>query len=193
MKASWLLLQVKPKQELRACANLENQGATCYCPQIEVEKLVRGKRLKVTEPLFPGYVFINTKVFESDGTSESPSPSHNHSNSHSNNRLNYTSIRSSRGVSKIVSFGGEPVSISQTLIDQLKIREGFSVLTGKGAETHNLPLAGDKVEILEGPFKGLEGIYSHADGQKRAVVLITLLSQQAPASLNNHTIRKIAS
>ena len=189
MKASWLLLQVKPKQELRACANLENQGATCYCPQIEVEKLVRGKRLKVTEPLFPGYVFIATKASESDGTSGSSS--HNHSNS--NNRLNYTSIRSSRGVSKIVSFGGEPVSISQTLIDQLKIREGFSVLTGKGAETHNLPLAGDKVEILEGPFKGLEGIYSHADGQKRAVVLITLLSQQAPASLNNHTIRKIAS
>ena len=191
MNASWLLLQVKPKQELRALANLENQGATCYCPQIEVEKLVRGKRLKVTESLFPCYVFINTKVFESDGTNETPS--HNHSHSHSNKRLNYTSIRSSRGVSKIVSFGGEPVSISQTLIDQLKIREGFSALPGKGILAQNLPLAGDKVEILEGSFKGLEGIYSHADGQKRAVVLITLLSQQTPASLNNHTIRKIAS
>ena len=191
MKTSWLLLQVKPKQELRALANLENQGATCYCPQIEVEKLLRGKRLKVTEPLFPGYVFIDTKACESDGTIESPS--HNHSNSHSTNRLNYTSIRSSRGVSKIVSFGGEPVSISQVLIDQLKIREGFSALSDKGVEAYNLPLAGDKVEILEGSFKGLEGIYSHADGQKRAVVLITLLSQQTPASLNNHTIRKIAS
>ena len=187
MKANWLLLQVKPKQELRALANLENQGATCYCPQIEVEKLVRSKRLKVTEPLFPGYVFIHTKSSESDGTSESPS------RSYSNNRLNYTSIRSSRGVSKIVNFGGEPVSISQALIDQLKIREGFSALSGKGVGAYDLPLAGDKVEILEGSFKGLEGIYSHADGQKRAVVLIALLSQQTLASLNNHTIRKIAS
>ena len=186
MKASWLLLQVKPKQEFRALANLENQGSTCYCPQIDVEKLVRGKRLKVTEPLFPGYIFINPKVFESGGASESPS------DSYSDNRLNFTSIRSSRGVRKIVSFGGEPVSILQTLIDQLKIREGFSALSDKGVEAYNLPLAGDKVEILEGSFKGLEGIYSHADGQKRAVVLITLLSQQTPASLNNHAIRKIA-
>ena len=179
MMASWLLIQVKPRQETRALANLENQGATCYCPQIEVEKMVRGKRLKVTEPLFPGYLFLSTKACDSDDACMSSGD------------LNYTSIRSSRGVSKIVSFGGEPVSVSQSLIDQLRARETFSALPGKGVLAQNLPLAGEKVEILEGAFKGLEGIYSHADGQKRAVVLITLLSQQAPASLNNHTIRKI--
>jgi transcriptional antiterminator RfaH len=100
---NWLLLQVKPRQELRALANLERQKGECYCPQIKVEKLSRGKRIQVVEALFPGYLFINAQP-EING-------------------LSYTSIRSSRGVSKIVGFGEEFIKIPESLIQQLKRRE----------------------------------------------------------------------
>jgi transcriptional antiterminator RfaH len=48
---NWLLLQVKPRQEMRALENLERQQAQCYCPLIQVEKLRRGKRIRVEEAL----------------------------------------------------------------------------------------------------------------------------------------------
>ncbi len=58
---NWLLLQVKPRQELRALENLERQQAQCYCPKIQVEKLRCGKRIQVKEVLFAGYIFINAQ------------------------------------------------------------------------------------------------------------------------------------
>jgi transcriptional antiterminator RfaH len=165
---NWLLLQVKPRQELRALENLERQNGECYCPQIQVEKLSRGKRIKVKEPLFPGYLFINAQPEQ--------------------NGLTYTSIRSSRGVSNIVGFGVEPIKIPEALIAGIKQREqpGLMCLKAEG-----LPQVGDQVEILDGPFKGLQAIYSSADGLQRSIVLISLLHQQTPASLLNAQIEKL--
>jgi transcriptional antiterminator RfaH len=90
---NWLLLQAKPRQEFRALANLERQKGEFYCPQIQVEKLSRGKRIQVKEALFPGYLFINAQPEQ--------------------NGLTYTSIRSSRGVSKIVCSGAAAVTIPE--------------------------------------------------------------------------------
>lgn len=169
IQSNWLLLQVKPRQEFRALENLERQKGECYCPQIQAEKLSRGKRIQVEEALFPGYLFINAQPEK--------------------NGLTYTSIRSSRGVSKIVGFGLEPIKIPETLIQQIKLSEqkGLADVNPKG-----LPQAGDQVDIQDGPFKGLQAIYSHADGQQRSIVLINLLHQQTPASLSNSQIQKRA-
>jgi transcriptional antiterminator RfaH len=166
---NWLLLQVKPRQELRVLENLERQKEECCCPQIHVEKLSRGKRINVKEPFFPGYLFINAQP--------------------KLNGLTYTSIRSSRGVSKIVVFGLEPIKIPETPIEKIKLRE-YAVSTC--VNTEGLPQAGDQVDILDGPFKGLQDVYSQTDGQQRSIVLINLLHQQTPASLANTQIIKRA-
>ena len=166
---NWLLLQVKPRQEMRALENLERQQGECYCPQMRIEKLSRGKRIEAEEALFPGYLFINAQPEK--------------------NGLTYTSIRSSRGVSKIVGFGAEPLKVPEALIAQIKLREesGLMVVSAIG-----LPQAGDNINILEGPFKGLKAVFSHIDGLQRSIVLINLLNQQAPTSLANTQIRKLA-
>jgi transcriptional antiterminator RfaH len=39
------------------------------------------------------------------------------------------------------------------------------------------------MQIIEGPFKGINGIFNQPDGTSRAVVLITLLNQQVKASI----------
>jgi len=166
---NWLLLQVKPRQEIRALENLERQQAECYCPQIRIEKLSRGRRIEVEEALFSGYLFINAQP-EQTG-------------------LTYTSIRSSRGVSKIVGFGAEPLKVPEALIAQIKLREGSGLMD---VSAIGLPQTGDNINILEGPFKGLKAVFSHADGLQRSIVLINLLNQQTPTSLANTQIRKLA-
>jgi len=168
--SNWLLLQVKPRQEMRALENLERQQGECYCPLIHVEKLSRGKRIHVEEALFPGYVFINFDPQKSN--------------------LTYTAIRSSRGVSKIVRFGEEPAKVPESLILQIKDCEKLSLPLSNAL---NLPQKGDRVIIVEGPFKGLQAVYSQTDGQQRSIVLISLLHQQAPTSLANIQIKKLRS
>ena len=168
-KSNWLLLQVKPRQEMRALENLERQQGECYCPLIQLEKLSRGKRIHTEEALFPGYLFINVQSEE--------------------NGLTYTSIRSSRGVSKIVGFGAEPIKVPEALIVQIRRREQAS---SSGLIAKNLPQAGDDINITEGPFRGLEAVFSHTDGLQRSIVLINLLNQKTPASLANTQIKKLA-
>ena len=167
--SNWLLLQVKPKQEARALENLQRQGGECYCPKILIEKLSRGKRIEVEEALFPGYLFINAQPEQ--------------------NGLTYTSIRSSRGVSKIVGFGAEPIKVPETLIEQIKYREQADSM---GFIAKDLPQPGDSINILQGPFKGLKAVFSHTDGMQRSIVLINLLNQQTPTSLANTQIKKLA-
>ena len=166
--SNWLLLQVKPRQEMRALENLERQQAQCYCPLIQVEKLSRGKRIHVEEALFPGYFFINFDPQKSN--------------------LTYTSIRSSRGVSKIVRFGDEPAKVPESLILQIKDCGKVSL---SPLSAPNLPQKGDTVTIVAGPFNGLQAVYSQTDGLQRSIVLINLLHQQAPISLANTQILKL--
>jgi len=39
------------------------------------------------------------------------------------------------------------------------------------------------MEIVEGPFRGLNAVFSQPDGNQRAIVLINLLNQKVSASL----------
>jgi len=39
------------------------------------------------------------------------------------------------------------------------------------------------MEIIEGPFRGLNAVFSQPDGNSRALVLVTMLNQQVKASL----------
>ena len=151
----WFLVQTKPQQEARALENLQQQGVNAFCPQVLVEKLSRGKRKISKEVLFPNYLFV-----EIDQESVSALS------------INYT-----RGVNRIVSFGSTLSQVPEQLIAQLKERVeqcDHSMIT-------ELPKKGDKLEVLDGPFRGLNAIFSQIDGDSRAIVLITILSQKVKA------------
>jgi len=76
------------------------------------------------------------------------------------------------GVSKLVSFGLEPARIDVRLIDWLRAQETTLMQTPRSPYQ-----PGDLVEIQEGPFKGVQGIYQIDDGESRAMILIELLQK----------------
>lgn len=154
---SWFLLQTKSRQESRAVENLERQGVHSFCPMVRVEKVSRGKRVIKEEALFPSYLFVN---FDLDTTSA-------------------TTVRSTRGVSHFVTSSGSPVMVPDTLIEELQKR----AKPGSEELVSNIPKPGDELEVIDGPFRGLNAVFTHTDGIKRAVVLIDLLNQKVRASL----------
>lgn len=159
----WYLVHTKPRQEKRALENLQRQGYECYLPTLPLEKLRQGVLMVTDEPLFPRYLFIRLGQGDS-------APS-------------WAPIRSTKGVSRLVSFGSEPAKVADSLVEALRAQE-----VSVQAEPVRLFKSGDRVCLTEGPFACIEGIYQMADGERRAMVLIELLSKQvrvrvAPASL----------
>ena len=154
---SWFLLQTKSKQENRAVENLERQGVDSFCPMIRVEKLSRGSRVVKQEALFPGYLFVH---FDQESVSS-------------------TTVRSTRGVSHFVTSAGAPVKVPESLISQLRQRTD----PDNEDTVSSLPRKGDWLQIVDGPFRGLNAVFSQPDGNQRAIVLINLLNQQVSASL----------
>lgn len=159
----WYLLYCKRGDQTRAKGHLENQGVECYYPEVEVEKITRGKRQQVREPLFPSYVFV---CFDYE---EGPS---------------FTTVRSTRGVVDFIRQGRYPQEVRSELIQQLKQHEE----SGEAQMTGFLPEKGQSVEIREGQFSGVEALYHEADGEKRSILLIKLINQTVPVSVDNKNI-----
>jgi transcriptional antiterminator RfaH len=162
----WYVIHTKPKQEQRALLNLEQQGYECYLPMITVEKLYQGGVSVIEEPLFPRYLFIQLDVSQS-GKSWGP-------------------IRSTLGVSRLVTFGTEPAKVEDRLIETLRAHK--DVLCGQPLRLFD---QGDRVLITEGPFAGIEAVYQMNDGESRAMVLIELLSKPAQLKISPASLRKI--
>src|SRR5690554_3426844 len=147
--ARWYLVQCKSRQEDRAEENLRNQHFSCYCPRHLVEKMRYGKRTVIQQPLFPGYLFINLCRIND----------------------NWHSIRSTRGVLRMVTFADQPLAVPDGIIEDLRARL-------ESAEGKPLFQKGEPVTIIQGPFKDLDAVFCKADGEERAIVLLNLLHRQ---------------
>ena len=65
--ALWYAVATKARDESVARANLERQDYQVFLPTISLKKRRRGRWMSVTEPLFPGYLFVSL-VLAADGS-----------------------------------------------------------------------------------------------------------------------------
>jgi transcriptional antiterminator RfaH len=144
----WYAVHSKPKQEHRALENLQNQGFEAWLPMLSLEKLRRGRLAQVVEPMFSRYLFIRLDTEHS----------------------NWSPIRSTIGVSRLVSFGNRPAPIADALIQALR------QLPERPPE--RLFQVGQDVTFIDGPLKGLQGVYQAESGEARAMILVELMSKQ---------------
>ena len=80
----------------------------------------------------------------------------------------------------MVSFGGVPVAVSDSLIKQLQARAEIDV------KSELKP--GDNVRITEGGFAELDAIFMAMDGDERVILLISLLNRQQQISVPMESI-----
>ena len=155
----WYAIHSKPRQEERALDNLQRQGFEAWLPMLTVEKVLRGKLANVTEPMFSRYLFIRLDT----------------------EQTNWSPIRSTLGVSRLVSFGNRPAVVADELIQALQ--------TVPQRAPERLFQPGQTIKIVSGPLKGIEGIFQQADGEHRAMVLIDLLNKQHRVTTHMQDLR----
>ena len=147
--ALWYAVSTKARNEAVAKANLERQHYQVFLPTISLKKRRRGRWIPVTEPLFPGYLFVSLVLGADD-----PAP-----------------IRSTKGCIGLIRFGPSHTPVPSGLIAALRDRP-------EGALDTPLPFnQGDKVRLIAGPFAGIEAIFDMPRGEDRAQVLVELLGK----------------
>ncbi|MDF7679473.1 transcription/translation regulatory transformer protein RfaH [Enterobacteriaceae bacterium ESL0689] len=160
---AWYLLYCKRGQIQRALEHLQRQTVDCLLLTTTVEKIIRGKRMTVTEPLFPNYLFVE---FDPE-------------------IIHTTTISATRGVKCFVRFGAQPVIVPSTIIHQLSTYKPESITDPQ------TPYEGDDVLITDGAFAGLQAIFSEPDGETRSILLLSLLNQQIRKSVKNTDFQKV--
>ena len=145
---AWYLLQCKPRQDGRAQEHLSRQGFECFAPTVIMQSLCAGKVREQSQPLFPGYVFVRMGAQDS-----------------------WLSLRSTRGVNRVVGFCGQPCRVQETIIDQLRQR----CATARPAP---VLVRGDRVQVRVGACTEMEAIFLAMDGQERVMLLLNVLNRQ---------------
>lgn len=153
---SWYLVQCKPRDCFRAQNQLREQEYDVYLPTHTAKRRKARQIYYVTEPLFPHYLFLQLPT-----------------------DVNWSAVRSTRGVSRVVSFNGKPVPVAEQIVNGIKHQ--CDVLNG--LEPEPLYKTGDKVVITEGCFRELEAVVQTTRKDERVILLLDLLNRQQEIEL----------
>lgn len=154
--AAWYAVRVRPNFEAAVAPALQGKGYEVFPPTYTTRKKRRGRTVRLTLPLFPGYVFCRFS-FE--------------------RRL---PVLMSPGVVHVVSAGKRPLDVSDHEIRSImRMTEGT-------APVRPWPFvqAGGIVRIAGGPLAGIEGVLMEPNGRPRIALSITLLQRSVSAEVD---------
>lgn len=118
------------------------------------------------EPVFPGYIFVNVDI-ELQSVSK---------------------INNTRGVRKLVTFGDVAVAIPNVVVERMIDR--FGGVTPMAPKPSPFKV-GQKLQVVHGPMAGLEAIFDEQDGEKRSIILLTILGSMQRFSFNNKHLQAV--
>jgi transcriptional antiterminator RfaH len=149
----WFCIKTKPRLESTAKRILvRDAGIEVFCPMLRFERARKTGRVKVTEAMFPGYLF-----------------------GFFNYRASHRHVAASIGVSHIVKFGGVPSMLHPDIIQSLR----EAVVSEETVEIPTSIQPGDEVKLLQGPFAGVRALVTRVmPAQARVKVLLELLGME---------------
>jgi transcriptional antiterminator RfaH len=164
----WYLVQTHPRQEGRAESNLKSFGVETLAPRFIDRRLnfYTGEPALHAKPLFPSYIFA--KFIANDL---------------------YQKVRYTRGIRRLVCFGGSPTVVDEEMIAMIRSRigeDGFASIEDDDLKP------GDSVIIKDGPLRTFAGVFeremSTAD---RVRILLLAVSYQAHIEVERGAVKKI--
>ena len=161
---AWFVVYTKAREEQVAVENLERQGFEAYCPTVANTKRRKGQLVVKIEPFFPRYIFLNFDLISD----------------------NWAPLRSTRGVSSIVKFGGVPQRVPASLVAALQSNENSDKLQEVKPKTRKV---GDSIEIEQGPFAGYKCLFQSERGADRVTVLLNIIGKPTRTTLQKQDLQ----
>ncbi len=160
MEKSWFAVRTKPRQELYAKEQFHRQGFEVYLPQTLVHISHARKKGWVERPFFPGYMFLHLAPEEQ----------------------RWSSLASTYGAIGAVRFGDHYPPVPEEVISYLmECEDEYGRILCESRP--GAPFRPEqRVRIVDGSMKGLEGIFMSMSGKERVQVMLDLLNR----SVNVH-------
>lgn len=176
---AWYAAYTKPRQESVAVANLQRQGFHAYSPLFKTFKKPANKletgpvpasgsssMLIAYEPMFPRYVFF-----------QPANPKHS-----------IATVRSTRGISSIVTFGTEFAVVQPEILQAIQSLEQQRNLAPLQTISPYQP--GRRVRLSDPALNSLEGLIQSVSS-KRVTVLLEILGRQKTLKVEHGQIELI--
>lgn len=161
----WYAIHTKPRQEAIAQMSLQREGIETFFPKLRQKRTIRRVNRWWVGSLFPRYIFAQFEPATSA-------------------RL----VKYATGVASIVSFGGLPAPVEPVVLDEIRAHAELDVVTLAPKRLNT----GDRVEIVEGPLRGLQGIFrGHLRGSERVAILLNILQQQTQVVVDADNIEHV--
>ena len=162
---NWFLINTKPNAHTLARENLIRQGFEVFLPLMIKTFTKSGKFLTKTVPLFPGYLFMGSKL----------------------SGIPWKSINATRGVAKAVTLDGSYRPVNGNIIDGIKSRcDKQSVL-----KSTDMISPGDLIKIERGPFTDFICSVEKITDDERVWVLMEILNQRTRIKVASGDLSKI--
>lgn len=160
----WYALYTRPRAEKLVYQRLVEEGIETFLPLQKTYRMWSDRKKLVEKPLLSSYIFVKTI------------------------KKNFPRVYKVNGIVKFISFEGQPVSIPQKQIDNLRLLINsdaeIEVTTEKFAQ-------GDNVEVVNGALIGLTGELIKIGSKNRVVVRIDRLDQNLILKIPLGFLRKI--
>ncbi len=145
--------------------DMEDKIFNVMVPKEKKVKIKNGKRKIIEEKIFPGYVMVEMIVTDNS----------------------WYVVRNTPNVTGFIGTGTTPTPVSEKEIKGLQKRMGVEEPKYKIDFTENTP-----VQIVDGPFKNLEGKITQIDQEKgRVKVVVSMFGRETPVELDFLQIKKI--
>lgn len=164
-KEKWYAVYTRPRAEKLVYDRLVEEGIETFLPLQKTYRIWSDRKKLVEKPLLSSYIFVKT------------------------NKKHFPRVYMTSGVVKFVSFEGEPVSIPQNQIDNLRL------LINSDAEievTSEKFARGDNVVVISGSLIGLTGELIRIGSKNRVVIRIDRLDQNLILKIPKAFLKKVS-
>ena len=161
--ARWYAVTTQPRHEKVVAQHLESKSVEHFLPLITIESRWKDRRVRIEQPIFPGYIF--TRIDPKD-------------------RHHVFSVPS---VVRMLSFGGTPAVIEDSEIEAVRLCLTHSTKP----EPYPFPETGEFVRVKSGALRGLEGIVVRQKNQCRIVVSISLIHKSVATEIDGHLLEPL--
>jgi transcription antitermination factor NusG len=160
----WYVAYTMSRQEKKVFKLLEQKQIKSFLPLKKSVKQWSDRKKIVEEPLFTSYVFVHIDI------------------------RCYYNVVSTSGVVRFIKFNEKPIEVKNCEIEKIKkIVENF-----KQIEVNNEKLLiGDRVLIIKGYLKGIDGILVEFRGKKKVAIKIDSINLNLLIDLPLEYIKKI--
>jgi transcriptional antiterminator RfaH len=164
----WYVARTQIRAEEKAYFNLKRQGFTVFLPKYMKTRRHARKVDQVIYPLFPGYLFVEVDT----------------------DLQQWRMIRSTIGVSQLISFGDMPSPMPHGVVEEILEREDDRGVVALSAES--VLRKGQKIEIVDGPLSEQLGLFVCIDGNERVTILLNLLGREVRVGVSCMQIKPAA-